>query len=69
MVGSYFVYTLQKLNELFDANIKIKALVRNINKLDNHIKNDSNVEVISADITKPLKKKVEWMMMLKQNIF
>lgn len=54
MIGSYIIYTLEKLNELYDANIKIKAVIRNINKLDNHIKEDSNVDVIVNDITKPL---------------
>lgn len=34
MVGSYIIYTLLKLNELYDANIQIKAVVRNPQKLD-----------------------------------
>lgn len=54
MVGSYFLYTLKRLNDLYDANIKIKALVRNENKLDEAIKNDQNIEIIVSDITKPI---------------
>ena len=33
MIGSYFVYTLMKLNEDYNANIEIIPLVRNLNKL------------------------------------
>lgn len=54
MIGSYIIYTLLKLNELYDANIKIKAVVRNVNKLDSFIKENRNVEVIIQDVTKPL---------------
>lgn len=54
MVGSYFAYVLQKLNEIYDAQIKIVAVVRNINKLDAHIKEDNNVEVIVQDIISPI---------------
>ncbi len=54
MIGSYFVYTMIKLNELYDSNIKIKALVRNPQKLDNYIKSNKNVEVVKADIINPL---------------
>ncbi len=54
MVGSYFAYVLLKLNELYNANIKVKALVRNPNKLDDYIKTGENVETIQADVTYPL---------------
>ena len=54
MVGSYFLYTLKRLNDLYDANIKIKALVRNPNKLDDVVKNDGSVDILVADITKPI---------------
>lgn len=53
MIGSYFAYTLLKLNELYNTNINIKAVVRNPDKLDEHIKNSANVDVIVADVTKP----------------
>lgn len=54
MIGSYFAYTLMKLNEEYGANIKIKALVRNIEKLDHYIKMGDNVTIVQADVTAPL---------------
>lgn len=54
MVGSYFIYTLLKLNEVYNANVKIIATVRNISKLDDYIKDNPMVKVIVQDITKPL---------------
>lgn len=53
MIGSYLIYTLEKLNEITNSNIKIKAVVRNIKKLDNKIIEDRNVEIITHDVTKP----------------
>ncbi len=50
MIGSYFIYTLLRLNELYDLKIKIKALVRNPNKLSKDVTNNSNVEVIVQDV-------------------
>lgn len=54
MVGSYFLYILKRLNDLYDANIRIKALVRDVNKLDDVVKEDPNIEIIVKDITKSL---------------
>ena len=54
MIGSYFAYTLIKLNEMYDANIKILAFVRNVAKLDEYIKNNSNVKVIVGDVSNPI---------------
>ena len=54
MVGSYIIYTLLKLNELYDANIQIKAVVRNPQKLDRSIRYDDYVEVIEQDIIDPI---------------
>lgn len=54
MVGSYFIYTILKLNELFGTNTKVIAVARNENKLDSHIKENKNVTVIVQDIIKPL---------------
>lgn len=54
MIGSYFAYTLIKLNEEYAANIKIKALVRNISKLDPYIKMNDSVEIVQADVTAPI---------------
>ena len=55
MVGSYFIYTFLKLNELYRTNIKTIAVVRNESKLDEYIKNNPKVKTIVQDITKPLK--------------
>lgn len=54
MIGSYFVYTLMKLNEDFDANITIIPLIRNITKLDNQIINNKNVQPIIQDVTEKI---------------
>ena len=51
MIGSYFIYTLLKLNELYSANVHIKAFVRNPSKLDEYISTNNNVEVVVGDIT------------------
>ena len=50
MIGSYFVYTLIKLNELHNAGIKIKALIRDEKRLDSYIKNNEMVEIIIQDV-------------------
>lgn len=50
MIGSYIIYTLLKLNKLYNANINIKVVVRNPEKLDEYIKTDESVEVIVQDI-------------------
>ena len=55
MVGSYFVYTVMKLNEMYGANVKIKCVVRNESKLDDYIKSNPNVEVIVQDIIDEIK--------------
>ena len=54
MIGSYFVYTLIKLNEIFDSNIKILAFVRNPEKLDEYIRSNSNVEILKGDVSNPI---------------
>lgn len=55
LIGSYFVYTLIKLNEEYDANIKILPLIRNINKLSKEITDKTYVTPIIQDITSPIK--------------
>ena len=50
MVGSYFLYTLVKLNEDYSANIKILPLVRNLNKLNADIINKDYVHPIVQDV-------------------
>ena len=50
MIGSYFVYTLMKLNEKFDADITIIPLVRNLNKLHRNVISNNNVNPVTQDV-------------------
>lgn len=50
MIGSYFVYTILELNETYNANIKLKLVVRDENKLDDYVKYNSYVEIIVQDV-------------------
>lgn len=50
MIGSYFVYTLMKLNEDYDVDINIIPLVRNINKLNSQVRDNDNVHPIVRDV-------------------
>ena len=64
MIGSYFIYTLLKLNELYSANVHIKAFVRNPSKLDEYISTNNNVEVVElteAVVCPPLTNVTVWM--------
>ena len=54
MIGSYFVYTLMKLNEDYDANIKIIPLIRNLYKLDEEILSKDYVHPIVQDVTEKI---------------
>ncbi|WP_296845083.1 NAD-dependent epimerase/dehydratase family protein [uncultured Methanobrevibacter sp.] len=54
MIGSYFVYTLMKLNENYNANIKIIPLVRNLNKLSDEIITKGYVCPIIQDVTEKI---------------
>ena len=54
MIGSYFVYTLMKLNEKYDAKIKIVPVLRNINKLNEQIKSNKHVYPIIQDVTEKI---------------
>lgn len=54
MVGSYFVRTLLKLNELKDMNIHVICVVRNVNKMGEDIREDSCAEILAHDVTKPI---------------
>lgn len=54
MIGSYFVYTLMKLNEDYGANIKIIPLVRSLNKLHEEILDKDYVDVIVQDVTEKI---------------
>ncbi|MBE6510365.1 MAG: NAD-dependent epimerase/dehydratase family protein [Methanobrevibacter millerae] len=54
MIGSYFIYTLVKLNEDYDANIKIIPLVRNLNKLNDDILSKDYVCPIVQDVSEKI---------------
>lgn len=54
MIGSYFVYTLMKLNEDYNANIKIIPLIRNLSKLDERILSKPYVTPIIQDVTEKI---------------
>ena len=54
MIGSYFVYTMLRLNELYNTDIKIICLLRNKNKLDKSLLNNSNVIILEQDICLPI---------------
>ncbi len=51
MVGSYFIYVLDKLNQEYNANIKIYACLRNVKKLDESL--IGKVQVVEQDVTEP----------------
>jgi len=54
MIGSYFVYTLMKLNENFDANITILPLIRNLDKFNSQVISNEYVNPIVQDVTKKI---------------
>ncbi len=54
MIGSYFIYTLMKLNEDYNANIKIIPLIRNLDKLNENIFNKDYVNPIIQDVTEKI---------------
>lgn len=54
MIGSYFLYTLMKLNEDYNANIKIIPLVRNLDKLNKEVLSKPYVHPIIQDVTEKI---------------
>lgn len=55
MVGSYFVYTFLTLNEMYHLNIKILALVHNLNHLNPIFKEHSEITIINQDVCDSIK--------------
>lgn len=55
MIGSYFINTLIVLNEKYNMNINILALVRNKNKFEDYILNNEKVTIIEQDVTNEIK--------------
>ncbi|WP_405287725.1 NAD-dependent epimerase/dehydratase family protein [Methanobrevibacter sp.] len=54
LIGKYFLNTLIKLNEEYDANIKIIPLIRNLNRLGEEIINKGYIVPVIQDIIKPI---------------
>lgn len=54
MLGSYFLYTLVKLNEELGKNITIVPVMRNINKLDPELLNKDYIKPVVGDVTEPI---------------
>ena len=54
MVGSYMLYVLLMLNEEKHYGIKVDAVMRNVNKLPEEIRNREDVNVVVADVTKDI---------------
>lgn len=54
MIGSYFVYTLMKLNEDYNAKIKIIPLIRNLTKLHDEVIEKDYVYPIVQDVTEKI---------------
>ena len=54
MVGSYFMYTLVKLNEDYGKNIKIIPLVRNIEKINSELLSKDYIQPVIQDVRYPI---------------
>ena len=54
MVGSYMMYVLIRLNDIYNYNIRIIAMVRNEQKLPEEIRNREDVQVLVGDVTNPI---------------
>ena len=54
MIGSYFVYTLMKLNEDYRANIKIIPLIRNLKKLPEEVISKNYIFPLVQDVTEKI---------------
>lgn len=54
MVGSYMLYVLLILNDEKHYGIKVDAVMRNVNKLPEEVRNREDVNVVVADVTKDI---------------
>lgn len=54
MVGSYMLYVLLMLNDEKHYGIKVDAVMRNVNKLPEEVRNRGDVNVVVADVTKDI---------------
>jgi nucleoside-diphosphate-sugar epimerase len=53
MVGSYMLYVLTKLNDMYDYQIKVLAMLRNEKKLPEEVKSRDDVTILVQDVTSP----------------
>ena len=54
MVGSFMLYVLLMLNDEKHYGIKVDAVMRNVNKLPEEVRNREDVNVVVADVTKDI---------------
>lgn len=54
MVGSYFVRTLLKLNEVNNMNIHVVCVLRDVKKIGADIRDNASAEIFIHDVTKPI---------------
>ena len=54
LLGNYFLNTLIKLNDDYDANIQIVPLIRNLNRLNEEVINKNYINPVVQDIIKPI---------------
>lgn len=54
MVGSYMLYVLTKLNDMYDYQIRILGMLRNPKKLPDEVKNRKDVTILQHDVTEKL---------------
>lgn len=53
MVGKYMMYTLLGLNDKFNMQLDVIAMVRNPHKLDKELQNHPHVEIVVHDVSLP----------------
>lgn len=51
MIGSYLLYALLRLNDIYNYNIKIIGMVRNIEKVSKEVRDRRDVLIIINDVT------------------
>lgn len=54
MIGSYMINVFAKLNDEYQYNIRVLALLRNINKLPEELKKRADIEVLQKDVTEKI---------------
>lgn len=54
MIGSYMLYVLTKLNDIYDYNIRVLAMLRNVKKLPKDVREREDVMIIQHDVVKRL---------------